>query len=169
MTKNGTYYLFTLCFFCWAALACIIFAWTFAALAMWGNYAYIYKSPLLGKRTAASFMGDYWGLCLNQLVPRLPEVLPDLSKEVEIPMAMNVARQQQERLQSSLFFKDPKWRSVNLVDHAVGREYYYVLVQRQPYLQLKKLEGKVELKEIYRVNMPPNGDPACIVYEAKKI
>jgi hypothetical protein len=150
-------------------LASLISAWTLGALLLWGPYSYIYKSPLLGKRNASAFMGDYWGICLNSLLPKLPKILPDLSKEIEIPMAMGVARLQQQRLLQSNVFGVTNFPHLNLADQAKGISYYYILVQRQPYIRLKQLEGKVELKEIYSQTMPPNDEAACVVYEAKRL
>jgi hypothetical protein len=150
-------------------LASLISAWTLGALLLWGPYSYIYKSPLLGKRNASAFMGDYWGICLNSLLPKLPQILPDLSKEIEIPMAMGVARLQQQRLLQSSVFGVTNFPHLNLTDQATGNSYYYILVQRQPYIRLQQLEGRVELKEIYSQTMPPNDEAACVVYEARHL
>jgi hypothetical protein len=44
---------------------------TTVALAEWREYSYVYKSTLIGSRLPDRFMGDYWGVCVNELVKRI--------------------------------------------------------------------------------------------------
>lgn len=147
------------------SLAGLVVAWSVGALYMWGPYAYIYKSPLLGQRLGSSFMGDYWGVCLNRVIPKLPRMLPDLHKDIEIPMAMGVARLQERRLHNSLVFRHADFPELQLRDESSALSHYYVLINRQSYLRLPAMEEKYQMKELAREIMPPRDEAACIVYE----
>lgn len=61
-----------------AGLVATLLIWTGVALAEWREYSYVYKSSLIGSRLPDRFMGDYWGVCVNELIQRI-------SREVHRP------------------------------------------------------------------------------------
>jgi hypothetical protein len=58
-------------------LATILIVCGTASFVGWGRYAYIYMSPLMINRDAGDFSGDYWGICVNDVIRVLPDVAPD--------------------------------------------------------------------------------------------
>jgi hypothetical protein len=67
-----------------AALAVLVIVTAAISYAGWGRYAYVYKSPLVGDRSADRFMGDYWGVCVPLAVDALPGRVP-AGAEIVVP------------------------------------------------------------------------------------
>ncbi len=77
------------------------------AYVRWGRYAYIYKSAWLPKRAAREFMGDYWGVCLNEAVQQLPRFLSSSEEPFAYLGPPNLFQVQAWRLRYARFSPRP--------------------------------------------------------------
>lgn len=136
----------------------------------WGRYAYIYKSPLLGKELAQQFQADYWGLCTPKAVLALKGRIPP-GTMIYKTLEGSIAEIQYERLQHSLIVKDPdfgpyKWQWIHKsewMDDPARRPFAVIVENRENSHQwaLKYVEeGKAKI--VWQDRMP-SGDLACLI------
>lgn len=131
--------------------------------AHWGRYAYVYKSSLIGDRSAHRFMGDYWGACVPLAVDALAGRIP-AGAPVVVPGPLDPALIQYARLRAGPR-AEPGFGPYRIVREAVVWPAYYILNNRsgrhEPALRAVA-EGRA--RELWRTAMPP-GDPACLIIE----
>jgi hypothetical protein len=123
----------------------------------WGRYSYVYKSSWAGDRSAGRFMGDYWGLCVQNIVRRIPSNVP-AGSEVAAGGLWEAAGIQMDRLGMR--------HSYNLRSSPSGkRPYYRIQINRVGWLEdarrdVERGEAKVLDREIM-----PLGEDACWLLE----
>ena len=135
-----------------------------ASYGQWGRYAYVYKSPLIGDRSAARFMGDYWGVCIPLAVRALPRRVP-AGAEVVIPAAYDAAASQYERLRQGRFSGMPGFGPYRLARNSSSQHACAILYNRMGFSdQAIALVPSGRVKILWTATMPP-GDPACVLVE----
>jgi hypothetical protein len=144
------------------ALALLVAVTSLVAYAQWGRYAYVYKSPLAGDRSASRFMGDYWGICVPMAIAALPGRVPP-DAEVVVRAPYDAAQAQLRRLREGRFTAQPGFDRYRLTRKPSGPGAYEILYNRNGYnaRELRAVEqGRATL--IWQTDMPP-GDPACVI------
>jgi hypothetical protein len=145
-------------------LAVLAAVTSLASYGQWGRYAYVYKSPLVGDRSAARFMGDYWGVCIPLAVRALPGRVP-AGAEVVIPAAYDAAAIQYERLRQGRFSGMPGFGPYRLESASTSEHAYAILYNRMGFSDHAiALVPSGRVKILWTATMPP-GDPACILVE----
>jgi hypothetical protein len=146
-----------------AALAALVIVTAAVSYVGWGRYAYVYKSPLLGDRSADRFMGDYWGVCVPLAVDALAGRVP-AGAEVAVPEPTDAALAQYARLRAGPFTR-PGFGPYQIVRLPSTWPAYLILTNRlgdnAPGIRAAA-EGRA--RELWRAVMPP-GDPACVLLE----
>ncbi len=144
------------------ALAAVVLVTTLAALASWGKYSYVYRSPLL--RTAAEdFKGDYWGVSSGAMAQALYDLVPDGAYVVVAalpePVTLEVERRQTSRLVGTL---PPKWFRLELKGPSSGE--FYVVATNRNGTNHRILEDIAagRARELWR-DPVPGGDPAAVL------
>jgi hypothetical protein len=143
-------------------LAGIVVLTSLVAYAQWGRYAYVYKSPLIGDRSAARFMGDYWGICVPEAVTALQGRVPP-GAQVVVSAPYDAALAQFQRLRESRFMARPDFGPYRLARTPSEPGAYEILYNRNgfsPRALRAIAEGRDQV--IWQTMMPP-GDPACII------
>ena len=144
------------------AVAVLLAVTSLASLAQWGRYAYVYKSPLVGDRSAARFMGDYWGACVPLAISALQGRVP-VNAEVVVPGPYDAAVAQYRRLREGRFSARPGFGPYRLAREASGPGAYVIVYNRNGFNApaLRDVEeGRASL--VWQTMMPP-GDPACVI------
>lgn len=145
-------------------LAVLVAVTSLAAYGQWGRYAYVYKSPLIGDRSAARFMGDYWGVCIPLAVRALPGRVP-ADAEVVIPDAYDAAAAQYDRLRQGRFSGISGFGPYRLERASPSPHAYAILYNRMGASdQAIALVPSGRVKILWIATMPP-GDPACVLVE----
>jgi hypothetical protein len=146
------------------AFAALVIVTAAVSYAGWGRYAYVYKSPLIGDRSADRFMGDYWGACVPLAVDALAGRVP-AGAEVVVPEPTDAARAQYARLRDGPFARRD-FGPYQIVGQPSVWPTYLILTNRlgdnAPAIRAAA-EGRA--RELWRAVMPP-GDPACVLVEA---
>ena len=143
-------------------LAATLAAASLFAYVQWGRYSYVYKSPLSGNRSAARFMGDYWGVCVPLAVSALEGRVPP-DAEVVVPAPYDAAMAQYRHLREGRFNARPGFGPYRLVRRPSGPDAYEILYNRNEFNApaLRDVaEGRATL--VWQTAMPP-GDPACVI------
>jgi hypothetical protein len=138
-----------------------------ASYGQWGRYAYVYKSPLIGDRSASRFSGDYWGVCIPLAVRALPGLVPT-DAEVVIPAAYDAAAAQYDRLRGGRFTEILGFGPYRLENASPSQRAYAILYNRMGFSDRALAQipsGRVKL--LWTATMPP-GDPACVVVEYRR-
>jgi hypothetical protein len=145
-------------------LAAILAVTSLVSYAQWGRYSYVYKSPLTGDRSAARFMGDYWGVCVPLAVTALQDRVP-VDAEVVVRDPYDAAMAQYRRLRGGRFSARPEFGPYRLARKSSGPGSYEILYNRNgfnaPALRAVA-EGRATL--LWETAMPP-GDPACVIVQ----
>jgi hypothetical protein len=144
-------------------LASLVIVTALVSYAGWGRYAYVYKSPLVGDRSADRFMGDYWGVCVPLAVSALEGRVP-AGAQVVVPGPTDAAHAQYDRLRAGPFAR-PGFGPYRIVGEPSGWPAYLILTNRNGYNApgiRAAAEGRA--RELWRALMPP-GDPACVLIE----
>jgi hypothetical protein len=142
------------------ALIVLIVATSLFSYAGWGRYAYVYKSPLIGDRSAHRFTGDYWGVCIPAAVGALQGRVP-AGAEVVVPGPVDAAVAEYQRLRESRFLSRSGFGPYRLVGRGSPGATYFILYNRMGFLDgpLQAVRaGRLSL--LWQTNMPP-GEPAC--------
>jgi hypothetical protein len=143
-------------------LAVVLAAVSLISYAQWGRYSYVYKSPLTGDRSAARFMGDYWGACVPLAVSALQDHVP-ANAEVVVRAPYDAAMAQYRRLRQGRFSARPEFGPYRVVREPSGPDAYEILYNRNgfdaPALRAVA-EGRATL--VWQTTMPP-GDPSCVI------
>lgn len=147
-----------------AALAAVVIVTAAVSYVGWGRYAYVYKSPLVGDRSADRFMGDYWGVCVPLAVDALAGRVP-AGAEIVVPEPTDAARAQYARRRAGPLAR-PGFGPYQIVAQPSVWPAYLILTNRlgddAPAIRAAA-EGRA--RELWRAVMPP-GDPACVLLEA---
>jgi hypothetical protein len=77
-----------------------------AAYAHWREYSYVYKSPVIGDISADRFMGDYWGVCVNELLAQVSRS-PDRPSHLYAALPTPILEIIRNRAEESRFGADP--------------------------------------------------------------
>jgi hypothetical protein len=144
------------------AVAVLLAVTSLASYAQWGRYAYVYKSPVIGDRSAARFMGDYWAVCVPLAISALQDRVP-ANAEIVVPGPYDAAVAQYRRLREGRFSARPGFGPYRLVRAASGPGAYSIVYNRNDFNApaLRDVaEGRAKL--IWQTMMPP-GDPACVI------
>ncbi len=145
-------------------LASLVIVTALVSYAGWGRYAYVYKSPLVGDRSADRFMGDYWGACVPLAVSALPDHVP-AGAEVAVPGPTDAARAQVNRLRAGPFAR-PGFGPYRIVAEPSIWPAYLILTNRNGYNAPGiRAVAAGRARELWRAVMPP-GDPACVLVES---
>jgi hypothetical protein len=146
------------------ALATLVIVTAAISYAGWGRYAYVYKSPLVGDRSADRFMGDYWGVCVPLAVDALAGRVP-AGAEVVVPEPTDAARAQYDRRRAGPFARRG-FGPYRIVQQRSGWPAYLILTNRLGDDAAGIQAAAQGLgRELWRGVMPP-GDPACVLLEA---
>jgi hypothetical protein len=146
------------------ALAALVIVTAAVSYAGWGRYAYVYKSPLVGDRSADRFMGDYWGVCVPLAVDALAGRVP-AGAEVVVPEPTDAARAQYDRLRAGPFAR-PGFGPYRIVRQRTTWPAYLILTNRLGDDAAGIRAAAQGLgRELWRAEMPP-GDPACVLLAA---
>jgi hypothetical protein len=143
-------------------LALLVAATSLLAYAQWGRYAYVYKSPLAGDRSASRFMGDYWGICVPLAIAALRDRVPP-NAEVVVRAPYDAALAQLQRLREGRFTAQAGFGPYRLARQPSGPGAYEILYNRNGFNagELRAVqEGRATL--VWQATMPP-GDPACVI------
>jgi hypothetical protein len=145
------------------ALAALVIVTAAVSYAGWGRYAYVYKSPLVGDRSADRFMGDYWGVCVPLAVDALAGRVP-VGAEVVVPEPTDAARAQYDRRRAGPFTRRG-FGPYRIVRQRTTWPAYLILTNRlgDNAAGIRAAERGVG-RELWRTLMPP-GDPACVLLE----
>lgn len=148
-------------------LAAVLFVTTIATYVHWGQYAYMYQSPIIGQGNSFTFMGDYKNLCYARGVDFLVNIAPSPSVVAVDGWTVNLAKIQYDRLRLSPVMKS---RVANLpqLDFTAWRPRtlpFYVIAANRLHskffvVQREIREGKAELIWSERF---PTGDLGCII------
>lgn len=145
-------------------LSLVIFVSAILTYGFWGRYSYVYKNPLIGDRRAASFSGDYWGLCVSEAARALPAHVP-AGEFVLLNVPLGIVTLETERMGHSLLFRNPEYRGYRWIfksEEASAAGKYYLLTFNElgrDETSLKDVrDGKAQL--LWQNKMPPD-DPAC--------
>jgi len=143
-------------------LAAIVVLTSLVAYAQWGRYSYVYKSPLIGDRSAARFMGDYWGICVPLAVTALEDHVPP-GAQVVVSAPYDTALAQVQHLRESRFMARPQFGPYRLARRASEPGAYEILYNRNG-LSAWELRAIAQGRDtlIWQTSMPP-GEPACII------
>jgi hypothetical protein len=145
-------------------LAVLATVTSLASYGQWGRYAYVYKSPLIGDRSGARFMGDYWGVCIPLAVRALAGRVP-ADAEVVIPAAYDAAAIQYDRLRQGRFSGIPDFGPYRLESSSSSPHAYAILYNRMGFSDRAiALVPGGRVKVLWTATMPP-GDPACMLVE----
>jgi len=153
----------------WSQILCALIVISSAiTYGMWGRYSYVYKSPLIGDRSADAFSGDYWGLCTSQLMRKLSSYIPN-GEYILLDIPMGIAKLESERMAKSLWFKDPDQRGykwITKVEQAgIARKYYELSFNEfaRNKKSLKNVEqGKAKL--LWSSKMPPDDIDCTLIF-----
>ncbi len=143
-------------------LAAIVALTSLVAYAQWGRFAYVYKSPLIGDRSASRFMGDYWGICVPLAVSALEGRVPPRA-QVVVSGPYDAALAQVQRLEQSRFGGRPGFGPYRLARQPSEPGAFEIVYNRNGFSAWEQraiATGRHEL--IWQTTMPP-GDPACII------
>ena len=143
-------------------LTVLVIATSLVSYAGWGRYAYVYKSPLIGDRSASRFTGDYWGVCVPAAVAALQGRVPPGS-DVVVSAPYDAAFAEYQRLRESRFLARAGFGPYHLVSQPSNQSSYFILYNRMGFndAALRDVrEGRTSL--IWQTLMPP-GDPACVI------
>ncbi len=144
------------------ALTVLVVVTSLVSYAGWGRYSYVYKSPLIGDRSANRFMGDYWGVCVPLAVASLQGRVPP-GAEVVVSAPYDAALAEYQRLRDSRLLARAGFGPYQLVSQPSTPSPYFISYNRMGYsdaaLQDVR-EGRATL--IWQTLMPP-GDPACVI------
>jgi hypothetical protein len=144
-------------------LASLVIVTALISYAGWGRYAYVYKSPLVGDRSADRFMGDYWGACVPLAVSALPDHVP-AGAEVAVPGPTDAARAEVDRLRAGPFAR-PGFGPYRIVGQPTRWPAYLILTNRNDNAPRLRAVAEGRARELWRAVMPP-GDPACLLVES---
>jgi hypothetical protein len=145
-------------------LAVLATVTSLASYGQWGRYAYVYKSPLIGDRSASRFTGDYWGVCIPLAVRALEGLVP-VDAEVVVPAAYDAAAAQYDRLRAARFSGRPGFGPYRLESSSPSPRAYAILYNRMGFNDRAiALVPSGHVKILWTATMPP-GDPACVVVE----
>jgi hypothetical protein len=144
------------------ALAALVLVTTFATVASWGKYSYVYRSPLL--RTAAEdFKGDYWGVSSGAMAQALYDHVPDgawvVVAALPEPVTLEVERRQTSR---PVRADPPKWFRLELKGPPAGD--FYVVATNRNGTNHRILEDIAagRARELWR-DAVPGGDPGAVL------
>lgn len=141
------------------AAAGLLLCTSMLSSAHWGQYAYVYKSPLIGQQPRGAFLGDYWGTCMTQAGVALKTVnAPTLPVKADAPAAETEVRRRRE----SILFRDENYARYTFV-HSVPSSGSYIRIAYNRWLLDEEVfrwikEGKATL---LWMTLMPDGDPAC--------
>jgi hypothetical protein len=143
-------------------LIVLVIGTSLISYAGWGRYAYVYKSRLIGDRSADRFTGDYWGVCVPAAVAALQGRVPP-GAEVVVPAPYDAALAEYQRLRESRFLARAGFGPYRLISQPSEQSSYFILYNRMGFndraLQDVR-EGRAAL--VWQTSMPP-GDPACVI------
>jgi len=145
-------------------LAALVVVTSLAAYAQWGRYSYVYKSPLIGDRSAARFTGDYWGVCVPLAVRALEDLVP-VGAEVVVPAPYDAASAQYQRLRQGRFSGRPSFGPYRLERSTKSAQYTAILYNRLGFNDAAIADARSgRARILWSATMPP-GDPACVLVE----
>jgi len=149
------------------ALAAIMFVTAMAAYVHWGQYAYIYKSTLIGNRNSFAFMGDYKKLCYARGVDALARIAPSPSLVSVDGFTVNLARIQYDRLRYSpvMSWRYPDLPQLQFASWRPKATPFYVITSNRvgsEFFTVRReiKEGKAEFIWGERF---PTGEQGCII------
>lgn len=146
-------------------LATLVIATSLVSYAEWGRYSYVYKSSLIGDRSAHRFTGDYWGVCVPLAVRALGDFVP-VGSEVVVREPYDAAAIQYQRLREGRFSGRPGFGPYRLVTASQSPHTYAILYNRLGFndraIDADRSGGA---RILWRAIMPP-GDPACVLIES---
>jgi hypothetical protein len=147
-------------------LGLVVVAASLGAYREWGRYSYVYKSPLIGDRSAHRFMGDYWGACVPLAVSALEGRVPP-GATVLVPGPLDPALVQYDRLRAGPNAR-PGFGPYRILREPTSWPAYLILNNRSgrdaPSLRAIA-DGRS--RELWQAVMPPGdpSDPACVLLE----
>ncbi len=146
-----------------ASLTVTVFLCALVSYAEWGKYSYVYKSSLIGDRSASQFTGDYWAVCIGEATRALKDYAPPGSVVV-VPGPFYVAIHQADRLHNSLLFSDPEFPRYDIQPYPPANlDYYQISYNREKGIErLLEAQRQGRAQVLWSTKMPPD-DVSCAI------